>query len=328
MLHVTNGDSAGSLIEAAGLDGEVLAWRDVLHEGPLPEGLDAAELRATRAAFLAGCGCGTREAIEADLRARDERLAAAARAGEEIVLWFEHDLYDQLQLLQVLDALDGAAGIEAILTDRHLGAMEVDEIAALWPRHAPVQTGQRAIARLAWEAVRAPDPHAMQALLATHTAALPHLAPALRRLLEELPSTADGLSRTERAALAALVDGPRTPVELLQAVAQGEEAVFLGDTWLWRRLEELGGGGRPLVQAAGGGPVGRAPAVSDADGFARAPLELTSDGRAVLAGEADRAELVPVDRWVGGIRLLGPRPAWRWDRARGRAVGGQGGASR
>jgi hypothetical protein len=328
MLHVTNGDSAGSLIAAAGLPGEVMAWRDVLHEGPLPEGLDAAELRATRAAFLAACGCGTAEQIEADLRARDERLAAAARSGEEIVLWFEHDLYDQLQLLQVLDALDGAAGIEAILTDRHLGAMQVDEIAALWPWHAPVQAGQRAVARLAWAAVRAPDPHAMEALLATYTAALPHLAPALRRLLQELPSTADGLSRTEHAALAALADGPRTPVELLHAVAQAEEAAFMGDTWLWRRLEELGSGERPLVQAAGGGQVGRAPAISGDDGFAHVPIELTSDGRAVLAGDADRAELVPLDRWVGGIRLEGTRPAWRWDRARGRSVGGRGGASR
>jgi hypothetical protein len=325
MLHVTNGDSAGSLIEAAGVGGEVMAWRDVLHEGPLPEGQDAAELRATRAAFLAGCGWGSPAELEADMRARDERLAAAARAGEEIVLWFEHDLYDQLQLLQVLDALDGAAGVEAILTDRHLGAMAVDEIAALWPWHAPVQQGQRALARFAWAAVRAPVPHAIQALLATYTEALPHLAPALRRLLEELPSTADGLSRTEHAALAALVDGPRPPVELLDAVAAAEEAVFLGDTWLWRRLAELGGGERPLVQAAGGGPVGHAPALSqDADGFGQAPLELTADGRDVLAGRADRAELVPIDRWVGGIRLQGTRPAWRWDRARGRAVHGSG----
>ena len=73
--------------------------------------------------------------------------------------------------------------------------------------------------------------------------------------------------------------------------------------------------------------TGRPPAgaLTDADGFGHAPLELTADGRDVLAGRADRAELVPVDRWVGGIRLQGTRPAWRWDRARGRAVDGRGG---
>src|SRR5258707_1112154 len=79
-------------IEATGMGGDVIAWRDVLHEGPVPAGLDAAELRAVRAEFLAECGWGDAAAIEADMRARDERLAAALRRDEIVVLWFEHDL--------------------------------------------------------------------------------------------------------------------------------------------------------------------------------------------------------------------------------------------
>ena len=330
MLHVTNGDSAGSLIEAAGLGGDVLSWRDTLHEGPLPGALDADGLRAARAAFLAACGWGTEEEIEAGLRARDDRVARAARAGEEIVLWFEHDLYDQLQLLQVLDALDGVAGVSAVLTDQFLSDMDPSELAALWLHRRPVDDGQRTLARLAWDAVRAPDPTAIEALRAMPTAALPHLGAALRRLLEELPATGDGLARTERQALAPLTAGARTPAELFAACAAAEEAAFLGDSWLWRRLAELGGGDRPLVRAAGGGPLGIPPAVSDDDRFAfpHEPLELTEDGRAVLAGEADRAALVPLDRWVGGIHLDDARPAWRWDRDRGRAVSADGGARR
>src|SRR4051794_41642041 len=82
-------------------------------------------------------------------------------------------------------------------------------------RSAPVRRDEVALARLAWEAVRAPEPAAIGALLDTHTAALPHLAPALRRLLEELPAVGDGLSRTERHALAAIADGARTPPEIL-----------------------------------------------------------------------------------------------------------------
>ena len=36
MLHVTNGDSTAQIIDARGLAGTVLPWRDVLHEGPIP----------------------------------------------------------------------------------------------------------------------------------------------------------------------------------------------------------------------------------------------------------------------------------------------------
>src|SRR3954464_6864888 len=320
MLHLTNGDSAVSGIEATGVGGDVVPWRDALHEGPLPADADAAQLRAVRARFLADSGWGDADAIEAGMRARAERLAAPRDTGEPIVLWFEHDLYDQLQLLQVLDAVDGAAAVEAILPDRFLGAMAPDELAALWDERAPVRRDEVALARLAWEAVRAPEPAGIGALLDTHTAALPHLAPALRRLLEELPAVGDGLSRTERQALEAIADRARKPHAVFAATQRAEEAAFLGDTWMWTRLHELGRGDRRLVQTRTGEPVGPPPPPPGSRGFAAQELELADDGRAVLAGEADRAALVPLDRWVGGIRVWGPEPAWRFDRARGRAV--------
>jgi hypothetical protein len=325
MLHVTNGDSAVPGIEGTGVGGDVLPWRDVLHEGPVPAGVDDAELRAIRARFLSECGWGPAEAIEADMRARDERLAAALAHDEPVVLWFEHDLYDQLQLIQVLSAVDGSPHVEAILPDRFLGAMDSDELAALWPDRAPVGRARAALARFAWEAVRAPEPGGIEALLNTHTAALPHLAPALRRLLEELPAVGDGLGRTERQALEAIAAGAHTPPEVFLATQRAEEAPFLGDTWMWTRLSELGQGDGRLVQTTAGAPLGRPPPRSDSDGFLALELELTPNGRAVLAGEADRAALVPLDRWVGGIHVTGPDPAWRWDRATERAVSARGG---
>jgi hypothetical protein len=328
MLHITNGDSAVAGIEATGVGGDVLPWRDALHEGPLPAGVDGAELRAVRARFLADCGWGAAETIEAGMRARDERLATALRRDEVVVLWFEHDLYDQLQLIQVLAAAEGAEFVEAILPDRFLGAMEAAELRVLWPGRAPVARGQTALARFAWDAVRAPDPSGIEALLRTHTAALPHLGPALGRLLEELPALGDGLARTERQALAAIAAGASTPHAVFFATQRAEDAPFLGDTWMWARLAELGAGDARLVQTRAGAPLGPPPPRPDSDGFTEQDLELTDNGRAVLAGDADRAALVPLDRWVGGIHVIGPEPAWRWDRARGRAVSASGGGPR
>ena len=40
--------------------------------------------------------------MAASFRARDDELVVALRVGRPVVLWFEHDLYDQLQLLDVL----------------------------------------------------------------------------------------------------------------------------------------------------------------------------------------------------------------------------------
>src|SRR3954470_7040692 len=100
-LHVTNGDSAAYRLRATGVGGTVLCWRDVLNEGPLPA-VSRERLRGLRARFLADCGWGPPADVLAALRERDERLDAALAGGGGVVLWFEHDLYDQLQILQAL----------------------------------------------------------------------------------------------------------------------------------------------------------------------------------------------------------------------------------
>ena len=150
MLHVTNGDSTVESMWQAHVAGDIVSWGDVLHEGPVPA-LAAAELRPVRAAHLATMDASTASGraaaplaaeVEAGLRARDERLEAAVAAGERVVLWFEHDLYDQLQLLQILAGLpDRPAGVELICIGSFpgrpgfagLGELEPEELATLWP---------------------------------------------------------------------------------------------------------------------------------------------------------------------------------------------------
>ena len=61
------------------------------------------QLSAERAAFLAARFRLDPEGTRAAFQDRDRRLREAIEAGDELVLWFEHDLYDQLQLLQLLD---------------------------------------------------------------------------------------------------------------------------------------------------------------------------------------------------------------------------------
>jgi hypothetical protein len=43
-------------------------------------------------------------------------------------------------------------------------------------------------------------------------------------------------------------------------------------------------------------------------------VSLTDDGRRVLAGRADRIDLIGIDRWIGGVHLTDGR--WRFDEGR------------
>ena len=307
MLHVTNGDSTTATMALAGIAGDLLPWRDVLHEGPVPD-LPPGELRRVRAEYLQTLGPAGAAEIEAQLRERDERLAAAIAEGEPAVLWFEHDLYDQLQLIQILAGLpDRPEHVELICIGTFpgrprfagLGELEPDELASLWPLRTAVTPEHVHLARAAWGVLRGEDPRALAREAATPDERLPYLAPALRRLLEELPGTRDGLGRSERQLLEAVAAGARTRVDAFLAGMAAEEAPFMGDTIAFDRLDAL------------------SPALVRDNGA----LELTAEGAAVLAGRADRVALVGFDRWLGGLHVHAGGPLWRWDHARAELAG-------
>ena len=92
-LHISNGDATE--VPGTGLARRVVYWRDVLHEGPVPD-VTPAELRRIRAGYLSGdYGAGRTETV---LGFTERDQAVAANRDGDYVLWFEADLYDQLQI--------------------------------------------------------------------------------------------------------------------------------------------------------------------------------------------------------------------------------------
>jgi ketosteroid isomerase-like protein len=289
----------------------VLAWRDVLHDGPVPPA-DAAELRRVRAEHLAGRGWGGVREIEGQLAARDRLLEE--HASGEVVLWFEADLYDQLQLVQVLDALSRLGADPARITlvsvgeypgIAHfggLGELRADQLAPL------ARDGQRLsgealeLAAAAWSAFTAPDPGGMPAIARARSPVLRHLGEGFARLLEEYPSRTDGLSRTQRRILLAAADGEASAAAVFERVWVAERRPFLADELCWALVRELAAGPAPLLVV---GDPGQA--------FPRRRLRLTTTGEEALAGRLDHVRRNGIDRWIGGVHLAGHSTPWRYD---------------
>ncbi len=294
-LHVTNGDVVVGTLRAAGIADDALSWIDVLHEGPVPEG-DDESLRRVRARFHADSGWASFEDSLAALRARDRRLAEA----DDVFLWFEADLFDQLQLVQILASLRSDQRVRLICIGEFpgrlgfagLGELTPGELASLEGAEHDVSGAERELGRAAWAAFRSPDPCWIEEV-ARDASALPFLAAALVRHLEQFPSTEDGLSRTERTLLESV---PGTREELCTAQAEREERPFMGDTTVFAYLDRLAAAPAPLL--------------ADVNGR----LERTEAGDAVLAGAEDAVRLNGIDRRLGGVRLEGSEAAWRWDR--------------
>ena len=216
-LHVTNGDSTAHSLLQTTLVERVVVWRDVLHEGPVPDVGDA-ELRAVRARFL-----GATRA-----RASSERDAALAAGRDgEYVLWFEADLYDQLQIAQILARLAElrvpAERITLICIGEYLGIAHFGGLGELRPDQLeglPAAAAVDADRRRARRSPRGrgrrcarPTRAGSAAIVAARSPELRFMPEAFDRLGREYPWTRDGLSLTERRLLAAVAEGAATAGE-------------------------------------------------------------------------------------------------------------------
>lgn len=257
VLHVTNGDSAVGALRRAGIQGDVIAWREVLHEGPAGTKVPGTFVHEERVRVACGHAC------------------------EEVVLWFGSDLPDHLSILQILSRRPPRARLALAGVDEWVGIsqLEPEELRHLLEEAPPVDDAMLDTAQAAWQAFKT-DPRRLADL---DTSAIPGLGGAVSRLLEEIPSERDGLSRSERQLLQAVAEGASTKEEAFTTAQRREERPWLGDVWAFERLARM------------------TPDLLTAD------LALTGRGRGVLEGREAWGDRPPLQ--LGGGVFSGPASA-------------------
>lgn len=152
---MTHGDTVVGTMKSVGLQGDFLPWRDVLHQGPVPAELSPGELRRVRARFLLESRRDWFMDGLAYFTARDRALVGA----DDVLLWFESDLYDQLQLLQILDLLGDGRGRRRLICIGSfpgysgfvgLGQLDPDEFATLVGTEHDISAEELDLGQRAW----------------------------------------------------------------------------------------------------------------------------------------------------------------------------------
>ena len=324
MLHIHPGSILLDKLQRAGLPGDRLEWSEVLCQGPTPHGVSDDAWYTMRARFLTSAyGPMENRDVRAELLQQD---AALARAGshDEIVLWFGPELFCQAILVRLLArcaelplahtrvslvSVDCYPGV-----DDHkactLGALSGPQLADLFARRATTTAPQFALARRAWEALGAPTPEPLAALVREDTSALPYLGAALRRLLAELPDVTTGLSRTERLILDALPVA--RGLDAFVPANDPEPRRWMTDAIFFDHVRRLARTPHALIEIGTNGGT---------DELGYAELARTATGDDVRTGKRDAIALRGIDRWVGGTHLRADN-VWRWDDAKSQVTRG------
>jgi hypothetical protein len=320
MLHIHNGDSAAGTAKKSDLPGEHLAWREALVCGPAPAQLPPAEFRQVRAQHLADAYGANIEKTIQELQTQEEKLARFSD-HEEVVLWFEHDLFCQVQLIYLLEwfarhepgqtrlsliCINEFPGVEGF---RGFGELNEEQLAALFPQRQQVTQTQLDLGSKAWRAYASAQANGLIALLNSDTTSLPFLKSAFSKHLQRFPAIGNGLGRVERVGLDLVAKGFSNFKALFPAFARREPEYGFGDAQFYLELKRLADAAMPALTVTVAGQK----TTADPAQMLLSSFEITEYGKTVLAGEEDFVRSNGIDHWLGGVHLVGSESPWRWD---------------
>jgi hypothetical protein len=297
ILNIVNGDRAVEIMKKAHINGDFLPWNDFLHEGPVPKSASLHKLSEIRVNFIHQKGIGFLKEVEENFYQRDKLLESYHRY-KKIILWFEHDLYDQLQLLQVLSWFQSNKieniKLTIISTHNYIGECSKDEIVKLLCYEQNIERQHLTLAKKAWSAFQEPNPIAWFQLLNSNTDSLPFLKDSIQRMIEEFPNTRNGLSRSEHQALLTISKEIHNPQEIFNRCQNHEKQKFMGDIIFWKILDDFIE--NKIISSKKNGQI----------------LNITKLGNHLLNGDINYLHIKPIHRWIGGTKLTNDN-VWCWN---------------
>jgi len=336
MIHIHNGDVVATRAERSGIPGTHLPFREALVTGPVALTYDV----EARAQWIASAHGDNLLRVRNELRNQQQALEGA-REHDEIVLWFEHDLFCLANLLYLLDRLADHPHLSLVWSPEPLSQ---PDLPGLYHSRAAVTPAMLALGRSAWRAYASSDPLPLDALLLNIAPSPPasllpppeapepeesnvvafdsgpapamtlvdssgeppgHDFPFLREGLvlhgSRFPSLRDGLGVIERRVLTLLADGPLDFGALFARFDPEVPRLGYGDSQLLSDLRAMAWTAVPLLT------------ITEVEGTPPKSLcTLTEAGRSVLAVSVDALSLNTPDVWLGGIHVTGEN-VWRWD---------------
>lgn len=133
LLHVTNGDSLNDRLLALKVKGDYAVWREMLCEGKTVANLASEEFRAARISFFES-NYPEHAGSYDDIFGSQLAIIADAHLYEEVVLWFEYDLFCHINMLaciSFLRAINYKGIVSLVCSGRVTGEKELKGLSQL-----------------------------------------------------------------------------------------------------------------------------------------------------------------------------------------------------
>ncbi|MBD0849586.1 DUF1835 domain-containing protein [Maribacter arenosus] len=289
LLHITNGDSLTNRLKSMDLKGDIITWREMLCEGKTLTNVGSESFWKTRFEFLnKNYKVSKSWFIEKTLK--EYRSLCNHKQQDEIVLWFEYDLFCQINMLAVISWLKTHrkyANISLVCsgneddTDKLYGFGELDDayLVQLFENRTELKQDDIEYADYVWQLYCSDNPIRLENLSDFENYGFNYLSDVIKAHLRRFPSIKNGLNDIENNVLRLSVDEkPKSKRQLLSTILTNQGVYGYGDTQVERIITTL----KPLYHSFN-------------------PVRLTKKGKEILDGQTSYyACIQDNDAYLGG----------------------------
>ena len=246
-LHITNGNALTNVLNEQEIKGDILTWQEMLCEGPTIAHIDSDEFIDVRKQFLSDFY--NIEVNEVELKSEIDKLNNI-ESYNEIILWFEYDLFCHINLLGVMSLLHQkeinlplylvcSGRIEGEKNLKGLSELSPEQLFKHYDERIKLTEDDKDLAISLWRTYCGKDHNLFKPYIVKESS-FKYLSNCLKAHLRRFPDSKSGLNILEKNTLEIVRDNEiKSKHHLLGYILNYQGFYGYGDMQLKRLIDEL-----------------------------------------------------------------------------------------
>ncbi|HEY9116643.1 MAG TPA: hypothetical protein VIN11_02390 [Roseivirga sp.] len=249
-LHILNGDSTLQIFQQSSLEGQTFVWREVLCDGPIHSEFNNPAFWEQRKSYMSAfvtTAADYEEKVLQPFKSIEEKIATF----DEIVLWFEYDLFCQINMLTLIHWLgelrSSTQTISLVCSGKMdesdklygLGELKPEQLEKLFQNRLKLNTREFNFASGVYQAYCSPNPDSLYTYILMPSDEFVYTSDALSAHFRRFPYVDSGLSEIEQKILELIGQGVDNANDLVGQLLRWQKHYGFGDLQYFQILNDL-----------------------------------------------------------------------------------------
>ena len=251
-LHITNGDNTTQVLNKLKIEGTIITWREMLCEGKTTSDVGSESFWKFRFEFFKQNYSITKKHF-IDYTLKEFRSLCQHKSEQEIILWFEHDLFCQINMIAVISWLKKHrpnATISLVCPEHKndpnilltINDLNNKQLQSSYKNRTELTIDDIEYADYIWQLYCSKSPLQLQNITINSHTHFTYLPDAIKAHLQRFPTINNGLNKIENTVLeTAFKDSYATKKSFIHKLLHNQGVYGFGDLQYEKKITDLKG---------------------------------------------------------------------------------------